>query len=131
MGIFHRIFGISETPKAPGRAWKRKGKEIVVNLDRADELEKPGGSVRLEGMGLKNRILLFKGDDGEFRAFHNKCACAGWRLDHHPGTSTVQCCTLGRSTYDYNGNVLKGSARHAVKTYSVKQDGRKIIISTE
>ena len=62
MGIFHRIFGISETPEAPGRAWKKTGKEVVVDLDKANELEKPGGSVRLEGKGLRDRILLFKGD---------------------------------------------------------------------
>ena len=129
MAFFKRLFGISETKKpADPDCWQVSGATITVDLDKAPELGKPGGAIRIEGDGLDRRVLLFMGDDGQYRAFHNRCACAGWRLDPQAGTSTVQCCTLGRSTYDYAGEVTKGSASHPVKTYNVEVDGQKITI---
>ncbi|MFH1434423.1 MAG: Rieske 2Fe-2S domain-containing protein [Pseudomonadota bacterium] len=130
MSILKRIFGICVTRlPADGSCWKMSDGKIVVDLEKAPELGRPGGAIRIEQSGMDNRILLFLGDDGGYHAFLNKCACSGWRIDPQPGTSTVQCCTLAKSTYSYDGKVLSGPAKEPAQVFPVTKDGNKITIS--
>ncbi len=127
--ILQRLFGIPATkiPKDPN-CWAYTAGKLVIELDRAFELAKPGGALRVEGKNLPERLLIVHGDDDNFYAFQNRCRHMGRRLDPVPGTATVQCCSVGKSTYAYDGKVLYGSAKEAVKTYDLRvQDGKLII----
>jgi nitrite reductase/ring-hydroxylating ferredoxin subunit len=128
--ILQRLFGIPATklPGDPG-CWTYTGGKLVIELDRALELAKPGGALRLEGKNLPERLLVVRGDDDNFYAFQNRCRHMGRRLDPVPGTSTVQCCSVGKSTYAYDGKVLYGSAKKAVKTYNLQAQDRQLIIT--
>ena len=84
--------------------------------------------LRAEGKNLRERVLVVKGDDGQYYALRNRCTHAGRRLDPIPGSQQVQCCSIGRSTYDCDGNRLSGSAKEALLTYAVTtQDGTLLI----
>ena len=129
MGILSRIFGISKTqkPSDPG-CWGFAGGRIEIDLSRAPELSQAGGALRLEGGGLPARVLVFQGDDGRHYALRNKCAHAGRRLDPLPGQPQVECCSVGKSRYDYSGTNLSGMAKGPVETFPVDlQNGRLII----
>jgi nitrite reductase/ring-hydroxylating ferredoxin subunit len=119
--IFQRIFGICATKKPEDEGcWYYENGKVIVDLSRTPELSKPKGAVRLEKTkDLPLRMLVFKSEDGRYHAFHNQCAHAKRRLDPIPGEQQVQCCSIGKSTFDYEGKVVSGTAKGNVRTYSV------------
>jgi nitrite reductase/ring-hydroxylating ferredoxin subunit len=108
--------------------WSCTGGKIEVDLSLAPELDQPGSGLRLEGKECPQRILLIYGDDCQFHAFHNKCEHGGRRLDPVPSEEKVQCCSIGKSTYDYEGKIMSGPAGEPVKTYPVELVEGKLTI---
>ncbi len=130
MGFIKRLFGISVTPSpADSSCWEVKDGQILLDLTKAPQLKNPGGAIRLENKGLDKRVLVFCDEQGQLHAMHNKCACAGWRLDPHVSSSTVQCCTLGMSTYSYDGQVISGSAKEPVQVFEVEREDNTVVIN--
>ena len=128
--FFQRLLGISATPK-PGLddCWKYADGKLTIDLNEAPELKAPRGAIRLEGKNLPNRILVVCGEDGEFRAFHNRCTHLGHRRsDPVPGTDTVQCCSVNKSTYDSKGNKIFGPTPHPITRYPVEKDREKLVV---
>ncbi len=130
--FFQRLFGIPATkkPKNPD-CWNYSGGKLTVILNKAPELSNKGGAIQIEGGNLTERVLIIHGDGGQFHAFHNKCGHGGRRLDPVPGGLTVQCCSVGKSTYDYNGKVLSGSSKEPIKVYPVALEEGNLIIALE
>ncbi len=129
-GFFQRLLGISATTK-PGTdaCWKYADGKLTIDLSEATELKTPGGAIRVEGKNLPKRILVVCGEDGEFRAFHNRCTHLGHRrLDPVPGTDTVQCCSVNKSTYDSKGNKIFGPTPHPITRYPVEKDQEKLVV---
>jgi nitrite reductase/ring-hydroxylating ferredoxin subunit len=129
-GFFQRIFGVPATSKpADPQCWSFSDGKILIDLNRATELKKPGGALRLENAGLPIRVLVMRGDDGKFHAFHNRCTHIGHRrLDPVPGTGTVQCCSVGKSTYAYDGKKIYGAPTGPIKTFKVEAEGKRLIV---
>lgn len=132
-GFFQRIFGVPATSKPlDPRCWSFGNGKILIDLNRATELKKPGGALRLEGRELPLRVLVIRGDDGKFHAFHNRCTHIGHRrIDPVPGTGTVQCCSVGKSTYAYNGQKVYGPPTGAIKTFKVEAEGDRLVVFLE
>jgi nitrite reductase/ring-hydroxylating ferredoxin subunit len=129
MGVFQRIFGISVTSKPSDEGCFAIEDGIVrVDLARAPELASPGSALRLESAELPDRLMVLHGIDGTFRAYTNHCACSGWRIDPVPGEHKVRCCTMARSTYDYDGVKLSGPAKADLTTHPVEKDGDTLVI---
>lgn len=132
MGFFKRLLGICDTrPPADDGCWRYADGRIVVLLDRAPELSKPGGAIRLAGSGLTRRVLVVHGEDGRFVAFPNRCTHAGRRLDPVPGKAEIRCCSIGKSAFDYEGQRLSGLAKQPVRPLKVEQREGELIISVE
>ena len=130
MGFLKRVLGICRTrPPADPDCWKPGDGKIEVDLAQAAELGEPGGAMRLEGSGLADRVLVLKAEDGAYHAFINKCTHAGRRLDPLPGEALVECCSVGKSRFDYAGERLAGSAKKAIKPLQVEGQTGKLIIS--
>jgi len=131
--IFQRIFGVPATPKPiDQQCWTFSDGKIMIDLKRAPELEKVGGALRLEGDGLPRRVLVIRGDNGAFFAFHNRCTHIGHRrLDPVPGAGTVQCCSVGKSTYTYDGSKIYGPPTGPIGTFKVELDSERVIVSLE
>lgn len=127
--LFQRLFGICATrqPADPG-AWGVEAGRVMLDLDRLPELADQDRSIRLEKGGLPDRILVVHGNDGRYHAFRNRCRHAGRRLDPVPGTARVQCCSIGRSTYDYTGKVISGPAKVPLDTLPVHREGNRLFI---
>ncbi len=121
--LFQRILGIPATqrPRDPG-CWSFADGKLRVDLSRAQELSSPGGAIRIEGRGLPKRVLLLHGEDGAFHAFHNRCSHLGHRrLDPIPGTPSVQCCSINKSTFDMQGETLYGPAPRPLQVFPVEK----------
>ena len=129
--FFQRLFGIPATAK-PGvdDCWHYEDGKLTVDLAKTRELKSPGGAIRLEGKNLPRRVLVVHGEDGEFRAYHNRCSHLGHRrMDPVPGTDTVQCCSVNKSTYDSQGNKIFGPAPHPITRYTAEKDGERLIVT--
>ena len=127
--IFQRILGICATAKPSDEGcWRFENGVVTVDLARASELARPGGALRIEGKSLPVRLLVFRGDGNVWQAFKNRCAHAGRRLDPLPGTGRVQCCSVGKSTYDADGRILSGSAKNGIDTYPVAEENGRLVI---
>jgi nitrite reductase/ring-hydroxylating ferredoxin subunit len=129
MSIFKRILGICET-KSPRDAgsWNHASGRVEIDLNRVPELSQPGSAVRLEGSGLPERVLVVHGNDGEFRAFRNKCMHMGRRIDPLAGASEIRCCSISKATYGYAGQVISGPAKGPLTTYQVQKENEKLTI---
>lgn len=129
--FFQRLLGISATAKPDiDSCWNYANGKLTIFLSKASELKTPGGAARFEGKNLPVRVLVVYGEDGEYRAFQNRCTHMGHRrLDPVPGTGTVQCCSVNKSTYDSNGNKIFGPAPRPVTRYRVEKDQEKLIVS--
>ena len=72
--FFQRLFGIPATSKPQDPScWQYADGKLSIDLTRAPELEKPFGAMRLEGSNLPQRILVMADENGEYRAFQNRC----------------------------------------------------------
>lgn len=129
MGIWKRIFGICGTP--PPRdphSWHLRDKKLVLELDRIPELQSPAGAVRLEGKDLPLRVLIVHGNDGSFHAYENRCTHMGRRIDPLPGKEQIRCCSVSKSTFDYDGRPVSGAAREPVRVFETRMaDGNLIV----
>jgi nitrite reductase/ring-hydroxylating ferredoxin subunit len=132
-GFFQRIFGLPATQKPlDPQCWSFSDGKIMIDLKRATELKKPGGALRLEGGGLPMRVLVMRGDDGKFHAIHNRCTHIGHRrFDPVLGTGSIQCCSVGKSTYTYDGRKIYGPPTGPIKTFKVEVDGDRLIVFLE
>jgi nitrite reductase/ring-hydroxylating ferredoxin subunit len=129
MGLFARIFGICETkpPKDDG-CWTYARGTVEIELVRAPELAESGGAIRIKGRGLQENLLVLHGVDGRFYVFGNRCTHMGRRLDPVAGSEAVRCCSISKSTYDYEGRVISGPAKGPLKTFPVSREDGKVII---
>lgn len=130
MKFLKRIVGISETrPPADDACWKYAHQEIRLDLNRAPELERPGSAVRLEGKGLPIRTLVVHGQDGAFHAFANRCTHMGRRIDILSGTDRIECCSVSKSTFNYDGEPVGGAARKHLRVFSVTASDQELKIT--
>lgn len=128
--IFQRIMGSPATDE-PGVAacWEYQNGLLTIDLTRAPELQQHGGALRLEGRGLPLRVLVVHGEDGAYRAYHNRCTHFGHRrLDPVPGTDRIQCCSISGSTFDASGKKLHGPAPKAITPLPVTREQNTLTI---
>jgi nitrite reductase/ring-hydroxylating ferredoxin subunit len=130
MKFLKRLLGICDTrlPADPN-AWNVKEGEVHIDLARMPELKAAGSGVRLEGNGLDPRLLVFHGDDDQYYAVANRCTHMGRRIDTIAGSNTIQCCSVSKSTFTYDGNPVGGAAKSSLKTYSVALNGKTLVIA--
>lgn len=128
-GVFQRMLGKCATPEpADPKCWVALRDRVFIDLRRAPELAHPGGGIRLEGNQLPFRVLVFRSDTNQIRAYMNICSHGGRRLDPVPGTNTVQCCSVGRSTFDSDGNVIHGPAKLRLKKLEVEVANQTAVV---
>jgi nitrite reductase/ring-hydroxylating ferredoxin subunit len=120
--LWKRIVGICATdkPRNPD-GWNFKAGQLTISLARIPELTLAGTAMRFEGKSLPSRVLVVCDEDKQYHAFQNRCTHLGHRrLDYVPGTHTVQCCSVNKSTYEFDGECICGPAPQPIRTYSVE-----------
>lgn len=131
--IFQRIFGLSATVKpADSQSWHFSAGKLTIDMTRAPELKETGAALRFEGKNLPKRVLVMSEDGRTFHAFHNRCTHMGHRrLDPVPGTATIQCCSVGKSTYDLSGKNIFGPAPNSIEVFAVEMSGEKMTVTLD
>jgi nitrite reductase/ring-hydroxylating ferredoxin subunit len=127
--IIQRILGIPATkPPADPGCWTVEDGKLVVDLQRAPELSEPWGAAAFEGENLPQKVLVILDGSNVYRAFHNHCEHGGRMLDPVPDSNTVQCCSVGKSVFGYDGTVISGSADKPITIYDVSVEDGKLVI---
>ena len=122
MGWIKRIFGISDTPLPQDEGswtWSENG-EVMVDLDRTLELARPGSAVRLEGRELPERILVVNDEDGNYHAYGNRCTHFGRRIDLLKDGGGLMCCSVNKSRFNFEGEVVNGPAKGPIRILPVE-----------
>lgn len=126
--LIDRIRGISDTPRlANDAAWDYSDNTLTLALDLIPELDEPGSGVRLEEDALPEPLLILHGVDGSYYVYINKCPHAGRKLD--PAGGKVECTSVSRSTFDYDGRVRSGPAEDDLTSYAVAVEGSQLVIT--
>jgi nitrite reductase/ring-hydroxylating ferredoxin subunit len=128
--IWQRILGISATDKPRDKdGWDFESGQLTINLTRIPELTRAGTAVRFEGKNLPSRVLVVFDENKQYQAFQNRCTHLGHRrLDYVPGTQTVQCCSVNKSTYDFDGERIHGPAPRSIQAYPVEVEADELRI---
>ncbi len=131
--FFQRVLGFPATSKpADKTCWHYADGCLIIDLTKAPELSEIGGALHFEGRDLPKRVLVIFGETKKFHAFHNRCShSAHRRLDLVAGTAKVQCCSMGKSTYDYSGKRVFGPARDPIKVFPVTHKENRLIIQLD
>jgi len=129
--FFQRLFGTPATPKAETTdSWTYANGKLSIDLAKAHVLKNPGGALRFEGGDLPVRVLVIYGENKTYRAYKNRCTHIGHRrLDPVPGTNTVQCCSVNKSTYDSDGNKIFGPAPKPITPYPAEVKGDRLVVN--
>ena len=128
--IFQRILGICATKRPSDEGcWTLDNGKIVVDLARAPELAERSGAIRLEKKNIPDRMLVIRGDDDRYYAFRNRCTHMKRRLDPVPGTGNVQCCSVNKSTFDYEGKKVSGPAKGGLASHALSVEDNKLVIT--
>lgn len=128
--FFQRLLGIPATKNPVNNAcWTYNDGILTIDLNKSPELKINGGAFRIDDESLPEKAIIIHGDDGKYYAFRNKCTHSGRMLDPVPGGFTVQCCSIGKSTWDYTGKLLSGSAKGDLKSYPVECKDNMLYIS--
>jgi nitrite reductase/ring-hydroxylating ferredoxin subunit len=64
-----------------------------------------------------------------YHAYRNRCEHKGQGLDPMPGEDKIQCCSVGKATYDYEGKIMAGPADGAVAAYRVDMNEGKLVVT--
>jgi Rieske Fe-S protein len=75
-----------------------------------------GSALLLAVPGVEDPILLVRRDSGEFRAVSARCTHQGCRVKPAPNFFVCPC---HGSTFDFDGNVVRGPAQRALPSYPV------------
>lgn len=129
MSIFKAILGICETKLLSTDLWSLEGNKVKVKLSQMTEPIPKGSAVYLKGSGLSRPVLLLRTEDDRYLAFENHCTHAGRKLDPVPGEAKLRCCSIGHSTYDLEGNKLRGPAKGPIACYTVEQSNGDLQIA--
>ncbi|MBI5571773.1 MAG: Rieske (2Fe-2S) protein [Desulfomonile tiedjei] len=123
--------GVCRTAALDATMWTVQGSQITVNLKDVPELQKPGGAVFLKGGALRTPVLVVKRPDDGYLCVENRCTHMGRKLDPEPDGTTLRCCSVSHSTFDYQGNELTGPAKGPIRVYPSQQVGSDLVISLE
>ena len=128
MSFFKALLGICRTKPLSPDLWSFNDGKIHIALSNLAELQKEGDAVYLEGAGLQSPVLIVKAKDDKYLAFENRCTHGKRKLDPVPGASTLKCCSIGHSSFDFEGNVIKGPAKKALTSYTAEISDDNLII---
>ena len=118
-GIIKSILGICETKPLSPDLWSLEGNKVRLKLGQVPELSQKRGAVYLKGQGLSKPILIVRTEDDQYLAFANKCTHMGRKLDPVPGEPLLRCCSIGHSTFDYQGRRISGLAKESLTQYLI------------
>ena len=116
------------TPDIPPGAITIQDQSLIVNLEQAPALNKPGAAAKLVDVERSINLIIVQPEKDRFAALDRSCTHGGAQVSYNRHRSTVQCTNWGHSEFALDGEVLGGSARQPLRTYRVRREGNRLEI---
>lgn len=101
------------------------GGRVRLALASFPELSQPDGAIKIQPDAESDPIYVLAIGATAFAAVSPICTHRGCTVDVH-GPRLV--CPCHGSTYDRNGNVLRGPAERSLTRYTVTREGNELLI---
>ena len=130
VGLVKSVFGICDTRPLSPDLWSVEGDKVRVKVGQTTELSSERGAVYLKkDRGLQKPILVVKAQGDQYLAFADRCThLAHRKLDPVPGQPALRCCSIGHSTFDYEGKRSNGPAQDPLTRYEVEMADGDLLI---
>ena len=119
------------TPEIPPASFTIQGAVLTIDLQRAPELRKSGGAVRVVDLERKVNLIVVHPARNRFAALDRSCTHGGAQVVYNGRNQTVQCTSWGHSEFALDGTVLGGSAKRPVRAYEIRRAGDRLEIVLE
>jgi cytochrome b6-f complex iron-sulfur subunit len=123
------LAGICRTKPLDAHMWDIQGSRITIDVKNVADLQQPGGAVFLKGKGLPVSVLVVRRPDSGWLCVENRCTHMGRKLDAEPDGKTLRCCSVSHSTFDYQGNKLRGPAKGPIQVFNSQEVDGNLVIS--
>ena len=118
------ITGVGKTPPIDTDAYSvEEGPVVVVNLDKAPDLNAVGGSVKIIDSKLGDSLIIARVGEAEYVAASIHCTHRGVELEYRHDKGQFICSSAGSSAFDLKGNRIKGPAEKNLRIYGVDLEG--------
>lgn len=108
---------LCHSPELPREAYQLTEKAISIDLNKAPQLVKVGGSAQIIDDLIPGPLLIVRLEEERFIVLSNKCTHGGAEVTYNPRKHLFVCTSFSRSTFDVEGDVIKGPARGPLPAY--------------
>jgi len=109
----------AKTPVISRQLIAVKSGRVSVKVDKVAALDHVGGAAKIVHPDLDDRILLIRVNKHGFVAVSNRCTHKGGEVIYNKKEKKLICTNYGQSVFMLSGNVVKGPASRALKTYKL------------
>jgi nitrite reductase/ring-hydroxylating ferredoxin subunit len=117
-----------ETPELAPDCFIIEGDVARIDLRRAPQLARAGGSARLVVADRKLDVLIVRTGKAACRAISGRCTHGTAPLNYNPRHRSILCSSFGHSEFDMAGTVLRGPAPRPIPVYESKVVGHTLEI---
>ena len=114
------------TEPAPASAFSIEPGQVV--MDRG-LLPRAGSAVALVDGDRKINLIVVRAERNRYAALDRSCTHGGAQCAYNNRRKTVQCTSLNHAEFDLNGTLLHGRTHGNLRTYEVRAEGKKLVIS--
>jgi nitrite reductase/ring-hydroxylating ferredoxin subunit len=116
------------TPELPAAAFTVENGHLIIDLEKASILAKPGSTAKVIDLRRDLNIIVVHSRKNRFAALDRSCTHGGAQVAYNRHNRTVQCTSWGHSEFALDGAVLGGSAKEPLRTYAVRRRGGRLEI---
>jgi cytochrome b6-f complex iron-sulfur subunit len=124
------FMGVSDTAVIPEETFTLLGDNLELDLDKIECLKQPGGAGKIKLQAEEEiKLIIVHHEEGHYKAFADKCTHGGRELNFNHKDAQFKCSSFGHSTFRVSGGeVIKGPAEEALKSYPVIVQEEKLIV---
>jgi len=119
------------TPEIPPASFTVQGAVLIIDLQQAPDLRKPGGAVRVVDLERKVNLIVVHPAKNRFAVLDRSCTHGGAPVVYNRHNQTVQCVSWGHSEFALDGALLGGSAKRPLRAYEIRRAGNRLEIVLE
>ena len=118
-------------PEAPVGAVQIESGLVTIDLAKAPELARTGGSIRVANEARKLQIVIARPEKGRFVALDQKCTHGGGALTYVHRHKHLYCTCWGHSKFALDGSVLRWPNQQPpvpLRAYPVEERGGRLYV---
>jgi nitrite reductase/ring-hydroxylating ferredoxin subunit len=117
------------TPEIDLASVRFDDRRLVVELEKAPELRRPGAAGAIVDTSRGVNILVARVSERRFVALDRSCTHGGAQCAYNHARRTLQCTSLNHAEYDLAGTLLHGRTHGNLRAHRVRLRGSRLEIA--